>query len=103
MGMNCAQCVWSQEYTFTLTQGDGTRVMGFCRRFLPPAARVGTKLRYPHVLCIVCEAPWSTVFYKVCMPGSRVVMGRLWHSWNLAIHWLPKCLQSVAIVSAVRE
>jgi hypothetical protein len=25
-----------QEFTFTLTQGDGARVQGFCRRFLPP-------------------------------------------------------------------
>jgi hypothetical protein len=54
-----------QEYTFTLTQGDGARVQGFCRRFLPPAPRVGSKLRYPQVLCLVCEASWSTLFFKV--------------------------------------
>jgi hypothetical protein len=53
-----------QEYTFTLTQGDGARVQGFCRRFLPPAPRLGSKLRYPQVLCLVCEASWSTLFFK---------------------------------------
>jgi hypothetical protein len=70
---------WSclQEYTFTLTQADGARVQGFCRRFLPPAPRVGSKLRYPQVLCLVCEASWSTLFFKVrcawCVrpPGQR--------------------------------
>eukprot|EP00879_Flechtneria_rotunda_P019821 GHRR01020835.1.p1 GENE.GHRR01020835.1~~GHRR01020835.1.p1 ORF type:complete len:115 (-),score=16.25 GHRR01020835.1:4-348(-) len=55
-----------QEYMFTLTQGDGTRGQGFCRRFLPPAPRVGSKLRYPQVLCLVCEIPWSSLFFKVC-------------------------------------
>jgi hypothetical protein len=75
--MNSMQCCHSccncstfpllclQEYTFTLTQGDGARVQGFCRRFLPPAPRVGSKLRYPQVLCLVCEASWSTLFFKV--------------------------------------
>jgi hypothetical protein len=36
-----------QEYIFTLTQGDGSRLQGFCRRFLPPAPKTGPKLRYP--------------------------------------------------------
>lgn len=49
---------------FTLTQGDGSRLQGFCRRFLPPAPRVGSKLRYPQVLCLVCEAAWSAFFFK---------------------------------------
>ncbi|KAF6256297.1 AEX-3 domain-containing protein [Scenedesmus sp. NREL 46B-D3] len=49
-----------EEYTFTLTQGDGTRVQGFCRRFLPPAPRVGSKLRYPQVLCLVCTGGGRT-------------------------------------------
>jgi len=55
----------TQEFTFTLTQGDGTRVQGFCRRFLPPAPRVGSRLRYPQVLCLVCEASWAALFFKV--------------------------------------
>jgi hypothetical protein len=64
-----------QEYTFTLTQGDGARVQGFCRRFLPPAPRVGSKLRYPQVLCLVCEASWSTLFFKVgAAVGARLML-----------------------------
>ncbi len=60
----------SQEYTFTLTHGDGKRYQGFCRwcahvddahdtharrlshacrKFLPPPPRLGSKLRYPKV------------------------------------------------------
>lgn len=64
-----------QEYTFTLTQGDGTRVQGFCRRFLPPAPRVGSKLRYPQVLCLVCEASWPMVFFKASACGECLVAG----------------------------
>lgn len=55
---------------FTLTQGDGSRLQGFCRRFLPPAPRVGSKLRYPQVLCLVCEAAWAAFFFKVCMQSG---------------------------------
>lgn len=40
-------------------------MQGFCRRFLPPARPVGSRLRYPQVLCIMCEASWSTLFFKV--------------------------------------
>eukprot|EP00775_Hariotina_reticulata_P011069 gene11069-11225_t len=54
-----------EEYTFTLTQGDGNRVQGFCRRFLPPAPRVGSKLRFAQVLCLVCEVAWSAFLFKV--------------------------------------
>jgi hypothetical protein len=54
-----------QEYTFALTQGDGSRVQGFCRRFLPPAPRVGSRLRYPQVLVLVCRSSWAGVFFKV--------------------------------------
>lgn len=56
-----------EEYSFTLTQGDGSRAQGFCRKFLPPVnrARNGSKLRYPLVLCVVCEASWYAFFFKV--------------------------------------
>lgn len=60
-----------QDYTFTLTQGDGSRVQGFCRRFLPPAPRVGSRLRYPQVLCLQCEASWGAFFFKVGHWGRR--------------------------------
>jgi hypothetical protein len=39
-------------------------VQGFCRRFLPPAPRIGSRLRYPQVLCLVCEAGWAALFFK---------------------------------------
>lgn len=58
---------------FTLTQGDGTRVQGFCRRFLPPPPRAGGRLRYPQVLCLVCEAPWAALFFKVGADGSHAM------------------------------
>lgn len=54
----------AQDFMFTLTQGDGSRLQGFCRRFLPPAPRVGSKLRYPQVLCLICEAAWAAFFFK---------------------------------------
>lgn len=77
----CMCCLpHKQEYTFTLTQGDGSRLQGFCRRFLPPAPRVGSRLRYPQVLCLVCQAAWSALFFKVggcvcvCMYGQGRVL-----------------------------
>ncbi|EIE19512.1 hypothetical protein COCSUDRAFT_83563 [Coccomyxa subellipsoidea C-169] len=40
------------EYSFTLTGGDGSRLHGFCRSFLPPRARLKS-LRYPQVLQVL--------------------------------------------------
>lgn len=60
---SCAVC--SQEYTFTLTHGDGSRFQGFCRLVLPPAPRLGSKLRYPWVLCMVSKYPWSSFYFTV--------------------------------------
>ena len=54
-----------QEYTFLLTHGNGRRYNGFCRQILPPAPRVGSRLRYPQVLCIISEHPWCALFFKV--------------------------------------
>jgi hypothetical protein len=58
-----------QEYTFTLTQGDGSRLPGFCRRFLPPQDVPGPagKLRYSQVICLITEAPWCAFFFKVTL------------------------------------
>ncbi len=53
-----------QEYSFTLTGGDGSRLHGFCRSFLPPRARLNS-LRYPQVLCIITEHLWLTFYFKV--------------------------------------
>lgn len=55
----------TQEYTFTLTYGDGRRFHGFCRKFLPPAPRIGSKLRFPQVLCLISEYPWCNMYFKV--------------------------------------
>jgi hypothetical protein len=68
-------------FTFTLTQGDGSRVQGFCRRFLPPppppprAATPGggsqavaqARPRFPAVLVLMTEACWSGLFFRVRM------------------------------------
>ncbi|KAK9915164.1 hypothetical protein WJX75_005465 [Coccomyxa subellipsoidea] len=53
-----------EEYSFTLTGGDGSRLHGFCRSFLPPRARLNS-LRYPQVLCIITEHLWLTFYFKV--------------------------------------
>ncbi|KAF8073214.1 DENND2B [Scenedesmus sp. PABB004] len=53
-----------EEFTFALTQGDGSRLHGFCRRFLPPAPPAGGA-RYAQVLCLVAEAPWAQLYFKV--------------------------------------
>ncbi|EFJ50722.1 hypothetical protein VOLCADRAFT_120590 [Volvox carteri f. nagariensis] len=50
-----------EEYTFALTHNDGQRFTGFCRQIFPPAPRVGSRARYPQVLCIVAKHPWLTV------------------------------------------
>lgn len=53
-----------QEFTFTLTYGDGRRFQGFCRKFLPPAPSMGSKLRYPQVIFIIAEFPWCNFYFK---------------------------------------
>ncbi|GFR44889.1 hypothetical protein Agub_g6233 [Astrephomene gubernaculifera] len=65
----------SEEYTFTLTHGDGQRFTGFCRQIFPPAPRVGSKARYPQVLCIVAENPWCNFFFKVLQVAEQVLKG----------------------------
>ncbi|GLC43834.1 hypothetical protein PLESTB_000913400 [Pleodorina starrii] len=65
----------SEEYTFTLTHGDGQRFTGFCRQFFPPAPRVGSKARYPQVLCIVAENPWCNFFFKVLQVAEQLLKG----------------------------
>lgn len=55
-----------QEYTFTLTHGDGKRFQGFCRKFLPPPPRIGSKLRFPQVgvgLGWGNRKPWEDPFH----------------------------------------
>jgi hypothetical protein len=54
-----------QEYTFTLTGGNGRRFQGFCRKFLPPKPAAGSKLQLPQVMCLVSEDPWHAFFFKV--------------------------------------
>jgi hypothetical protein len=44
--------------------GDGRRFTGFSRKALPPAPRVGCKLRFPEVLCIIAEYPWFSFYFK---------------------------------------
>lgn len=86
-----------QEYTFTLTYGDGRRFPGFCRQFLPPPPKVGGRQRYPQVMCLISDYPWCALFFKVgdhmlrrcsyrgcalhkaCM-GIRGACGLMWHS-----------------------
>ena len=48
-------------YTFVLTGGDGSRTLGFCRRFLPP----GAGPRHPQVLCLLSIHPWFSLFSNV--------------------------------------
>lgn len=77
---------------FTLTEGCGKRLQGFCRRFLAPptaasartraggaapimagagssgaatASGAAQQLRYPTVLCLITEAAWPGLFSKV--------------------------------------
>lgn len=65
-----------QEYTFTLTHGDGKRFQGFCRKYLPPPPKVGSKLRYPQCICLISEYPWCNFYFKV---RRRIrSMGMLW-------------------------
>lgn len=65
-----------EEFSFTLTAGDGLRMHGFCRRTLQPVNRAITQtgkmhglgaptFRYPQVLCIISQHPWFPFFYKV--------------------------------------
>ncbi|KAG2452541.1 hypothetical protein HYH02_002779 [Chlamydomonas schloesseri] len=64
----------SEEYTFTLTHSDGAkRYTGFCRQIFPPPPRVGSKARYPQVLCIVAENPWCNFFFKVLQVAEQIL------------------------------
>ena len=52
----------AEQYTFSLTEGDGSRVTGVCRRFLPP----GEGLRYPVVACVLtANHDWVALFFDV--------------------------------------
>jgi hypothetical protein len=50
-----------EQYTFSLTEGDGSRTVGFCRRFLPQGGSGGP--RYPVVMCILSKQPWFFFFF----------------------------------------
>lgn len=63
-GMQPQWTMESESYTFTLTQGDGGRLHGFCRRFLPAPAPGGPKQRYPQALCLIYNHHWSEFFAK---------------------------------------
>lgn len=64
-----------QVHCFTLTDGDGSRLHGFCRQFLPPGESQGRggggsggggpRGRYPQVLCVVSRHAWLPLMYKV--------------------------------------
>jgi hypothetical protein len=41
----------SERYNFALTESDGRKTVGFCRRYLP----LGSSTRYPECLCIVSQ------------------------------------------------
>ncbi len=79
----CVAISLLQEYTFTLTGGDGKRYHGFCRKFLPPKPAVGHRAQLPQVLCLVSEDPWATFYFKArakdaaprrhCLPAGRSV------------------------------
>ena len=50
-----------EQYTFSLTESDGSRTTGYCRRFLPP----GVGARYPVVACILSRrTTWFTFFFQ---------------------------------------
>ena len=56
-----------QTYTFSLTEGDGSRTTGFCRRIVPPRVdgdgETGrTTPRYPLVACILSKNAWFSFF-----------------------------------------
>eukprot|EP01026_Neomeris_dumetosa_P030223 TRINITY_DN2422_c0_g1_i8.p1 TRINITY_DN2422_c0_g1~~TRINITY_DN2422_c0_g1_i8.p1 ORF type:complete len:757 (-),score=106.08 TRINITY_DN2422_c0_g1_i8:540-2810(-) len=71
----------AEEYTFTLTGQEGNRLNGICRRFLPPKANV---VRFPQVLCIVCEYSWFTLVFKVLeVIESLLVQQKLVNQYDL--------------------
>jgi hypothetical protein len=45
----------SESFTFTLTQGEGTRVFGFCRRLVQDS-------QLPVCLCVLSQRPWFSLF-----------------------------------------
>eukprot|EP00887_Chlorella_sp_A99_P000741 scaffold5.g741.t1 len=62
----------TEEFSFTLTGGDGSRLHGFCRKSNDPTrpasaasprgARGG---RFPQVLCLISRHAWPAFFFKV--------------------------------------
>ena len=51
-------------YAFVLTESDGVRTTGHCRRFLPP----GTGPRFPIVTCVLSRMPWLRFFEQALEP-----------------------------------
>ena len=47
----------SESFTFTLTQGEGTRVFGFCRRLIQQGSG-----QLPICLCVLTQRPWFSLF-----------------------------------------
>lgn len=84
------------EFSFTLTLGDGSRLHGFCRRFLPPAAppalrerasasapaalRQGQQqqeesggARFPVVLCVLCRSQWRALLFRALEAAEQLL------------------------------
>lgn len=62
-----------QEFTFTLTHGDGRRFQGFCRKHLPPPPKTGSRLRLPQVICIISEHSWCPFFFKALQSIEQIL------------------------------
>lgn len=59
---------------FTLTAGDGSRLHGFCRRFLPSLVlgvqqdakgKTPPRVRLPVVVCLITQYMWCDFMHKV--------------------------------------
>jgi hypothetical protein len=91
--LSSVACCCPQDFSFTLTQGDGSRLHGFCRRFLPPAPRLGSRLRYPQVLCLMCEVSWAALFFKVRLTALLCqYLAPAEACWLSAQVWLCRCV-----------
>lgn len=53
-----------QEFAFCLTDADGSRLHGFCRRSLPWAS-ASSAPRAPQVACIISKHLWAPLFFKL--------------------------------------
>lgn len=68
----------TEEFSFTLTGGDGSRLHGFCRKTNDPTYQSKEPgKRFPQVLCLISQHPWTTFFYKVSGPCCSALLGPL--------------------------